>query len=375
MFRFGDPGGRIYTALGTSNANVLAHWTTLLNSAATLSIQSAGGRLTGTCLRFNIVNSNNFCQISKTLDNQVTLGLAFAIKIGMLPTSGPIIIAAFEDAGTFQISLRLNTDGTLQVLRGGSVGGSGGEVALTGGTSSVSLSLNVWTHLELKVTINNSTGTVELRKNGVAIIGPLTSLNTRATANNSANAVRIGFLGNPGIAAGLVSGTFDFDDIIVYDAQTTDANGFSDIHDFIGDCALTWLLPTGAGTTTQFTPDSGSNYARVNEATPDGDTSYVESSTTTNIDTYAMADLPGTASSVKSVASVHYMRKTDTGTRGIKAELRAGGGNTAHATEQVLSTSYLYYFSNWGQNPNNGSATNWTPTNVNSVEAGQNLST
>lgn len=51
-------------------------------------------------------------------------------------------------------------------------------------------------------------------------------------------------------------------------------------------------LSDGAGGSAQWTPDSGSNYARVNETTvPDGDTSYVETATTAQKDLYTFADI------------------------------------------------------------------------------------
>jgi hypothetical protein len=365
----------MYTSIGAAAVNLLAHWTNYVSGPSVFSVQSGGGRLTGSCLRCAVSTGSNYSYISKTLDAQQTWGLVFALRVSALPAAGPIQLAAFTDAGTYQLQLLLNTDGTLQVNRGGGVGGGGaaGGTALTGGVSSVPLAVGEYADFELKVKIDPSAGTVELRKNAVAIIGPLTSQNTRATSNSTANGFLIGFPGNPSSTATL-TGNIDWDDIILWDDQTTDANGFSDIHDFIGDCGLTWLLPTGAGTTTQFTPLTGSNFSEVNEATPDGDSSYVESSTIGQIDTYQMADLAASIATVKSVAACSFSRKTDVGSRGMKTEIRAGGGNTANAAEIALGNSYLYAWQQWGQNPNNGSAINWTPTTVNSVEAGQTVS-
>ena len=132
---------------------------------------------------------------------------------------------------------------------------------------------------------------------------------------------------------------------------------------------LAWLLPTGAGTTTQFTADTGVNYTRVNEATPDGDTSYVESSTVGQIDSYALADLPAAATAVKSLAVCHYARKTDVGSRQMGALVRTGGTNFTHPTGVNLGNSYLYDFSAWGTNP--GTVAAWTVADVNALEAGQ----
>lgn len=351
MFRFGDPGGRMYTVAGTSQANILAHWTSS-SAISTWSVSAGSGRASGSALA---CTSPGDGRLLRTLGPQQTWGVAFAFKTVLANTSVPTI-AGFLDASTSQMEVRINPDMTLSVTRGGTVLG----------TSSLALATNSYAHIEFKVKIDPTVGTYEVRVNGVTQITG-TSANTRASSNSTANQVFIG----PSIGT---SGTLLFDDVIFWDGQATDANGFADIHDFIGDCGLAWLLPTGAGTTTQFTPDTGSNYARVNEATPDGDTSYAESATVSNIDTYATADLAGTITSVKSVAVAHYAKKTDVGSRGMKAELRSAGANAAHATEIALGNSYQYYLSVFGQDPNNGSAANWTPTSVNALEIGQQVS-
>jgi len=52
------------------------------------------------------------------------------------------------------------------------------------------------------------------------------------------------------------------------------------------------VLPDGAGASTQWTPDAGSNYARVNETTaPDDDTSYVQTATAAQTDSYTFDDI------------------------------------------------------------------------------------
>ena len=51
-------------------------------------------------------------------------------------------------------------------------------------------------------------------------------------------------------------------------------------------------LPDGAGASAQWTPDSGSNYARVSETTaPDDDTSYIQTATSAQTDSYTFANI------------------------------------------------------------------------------------
>jgi len=357
MFRFGDPGGRMYQVAGTGNVNILANWNAVNGNG--WSVVAGQGRSGGTCLRYNSGGGN--AVLSKGLpDNQATLGCAFAFRcanVTAAQSGNGNYIMNFNDAGYSQIKLCLDNTGALRVLNGSNTVLSTIPGAVTN---------NVWVHIEVKVTFHGTLGVVTLWLNGVQKIN-LTGVNTSYSGNNWANTFQIG----DGWGFGV---NLDWDDVILYDGQTTDANGNPDITGPVGDCNLVWLLPTGAGTTTQWTPDSGSNYARVNEATPDGDTSYVISQTVGQIDTYVLADLPGSIVTVKSLATAHYARKDDVGTRAFKSELRSAGGNAVHPTPISPLTSYQYWLSTWGQNPNNGSPIPWTPATVNALEAGQNLS-
>jgi hypothetical protein len=356
-FQFGDPGGRLYNAIGTGQANLLAWWSSVSNGVNWL-VSAGNGRTGGSSLRLNLAGNANF-QLIKTLTSQATYGIALAFRISPLPGVNNVAMFGFLDAGTPQIDCRLNSDGTFTITRNGTILG----------TSSATIGTNTYCHLELKVLFSASAGTVELRKNGTPIIGPLTGLNTKNSANASANQVSLAWVsGNSSTNL-----TVDYDDIIVWDTQVNDPQGNPDISDFIGDCGLVWLLPTGAGTTTQFTPDSGSNYTRVNEATPDGDTSYVEDGTVGHIDTYQLANLPGNIATVKSMAVVSYTRKSDFSARGMKHELRTNSTNVAHTNEIVLGDSYTYYMSTWGSNPT-GTPANWTVADINALEIGRQVS-
>lgn len=81
-----------------------------------------------------------------------------------------------------------------------------------------------------------------------------------------------------------VSGTFQ-DDTFIEDVDT-EGDQIPKNYTFV------MALPDGAGSSTQWTPDSGSNYARVNESTaPDNDTSYVQTATAAQLDLYTFANL------------------------------------------------------------------------------------
>jgi hypothetical protein len=232
------------------------------------------------------------------------------------------------------------------------------------GTTSVTVPPGAYTHVEWLTTIHPTAGTTQVWFNGVSVLA-LTSQNTRNSANSSANQV---FLGNKGGSGGVVA---QFDDIVIYDQQPTDLQGNPDIHSQVGDVGCYWLLPTGAGSNTTWAPNgAATNYGCVNEATNDGDTTYVSSSTIGQIDTYAMADLPASVVNVKSFAVMPFARKDDVGSRSMAAALRSNSANFVGPTI-ALGNTYQYYFNNWGQNPGSTpTPTPWTPTSINALEIG-----
>jgi hypothetical protein len=360
MFRFGDPGGRIYGSVGAANANVLAYWTARDAGSATLAVSSGAGRTVGSCLRWALVFNSGGASgfLSKALDSRPTWGVAAAYKFAALPSSAMAIVQFLDTAST-QVELKLGADANFSVTRAGTLLG----------TAPSGYSANTWIHVEFKATIHPTAGTIYLAVGGVQRLS-LTGQNTRSTSNSSANTIRVGFATDTGNNSG--GGNHDLDDVIIYDDQATDANGFADITGPIGDCGLTWLLPGGAGSSAQFTPDSAvANYTRVADTTVDT-TSYVESPTVNNLDLYALTDIGTNISSVKSLQIVDYGRKTDAGSRGARAVLRTGGANFTHAGEMALPDSYVYFSNGWGLNPGTGLA--WTVADINGLEIGQKVS-
>jgi hypothetical protein len=353
MLRFTDPGGRGYNTIGTSQANLLAWWTGTSTGAPSFTIFS-GGRNGGNCLRITTVVAA--ARVSRTLDVQATWGIAFAINPHAVAGSNQLF--ALLDGSSIQCDLRMNIDGTLTVTRNGTALGS----------TSAALPMNVWTHVEWK-TLIGSAGTSQVRINGATPAAISYTGNTQATGNSSANVIQLGNnVGTPSV-------TIDFDDVVIYDGQANDPQNNADINDFIGDCAVSWLLPTAIGTNNQWTPSTGlavdgNNYDRVNDPTPPGDSNYVESSTTNAIDSYAIADLPTAAANIKSVQLMHYAKKTDAGSRSMAGVIRTGSTDYLGPTLS-LPSSYTYNITGtWGKNPS-GTPAAWTKANIDGLEIGQ----
>jgi len=141
----------------------------------------------------------------------------------------------------------------------------------------------------------------------------------------------------------------------------------------LGDCRVIEMLPDAAGDSTQFTPDSGSNFARVNNAgTHDGDTSYVQSDTAGHEDLYSTANPSSSATTIYAAKVVTVARKTAAGDRALELSLKSGS-TTDRVSIGNLGDSYAEYESTYLLNPDTSSA--WTISALNGVQIGQRVPT
>lgn len=322
-------------------ADIVKKWTATDGTGIT--IQSTAGRRGGQCLRI----STSAASVSKTFDAHASWVIGFAFNPASLPGSAVRLVVAF-DGSTEHLRLRLNTDGTISVLRGGSTVLS---------TSAASINFGSFGFLEWKFTINDSTGSYDVRYNGASITSG-SGVDTRNGGNATANLFQLR-------SSSETSGSnWDFDDLYICDGAGSVNN------DFLGDVRVDCYLANGNGNSSQLTGSDGNstdNYALVDESLQNGDTDYVQSSTVNQKDTYAFTDMSHTPSNIFGVQINLVSRKDDSGTRSICAVTRSGGSDT-DGTTQALSTSYLCLREIRETDPNTSSA--WTRTGFNNAEFG-----
>lgn len=283
--------------------------------------------------------------------NKTTIIIGFAIKVNS--TSQDKYFLQVLDGTTVQIGVKQNSDGTLSV-----VNGSGSVLAST--SSGAELTNSEFRYIEFKTTIDNSTGSFELKKNGVTLLS-----GSNVDTQNTANAYTTGFQ----FAWETATATYAFfDDVYVCDTSGSTNN------DFLGAVKIEYLAPGGAGATANWTPSAGSNYACVDETDPNDDTDYVASATVGVTDTYAIANsAASTSASVKGVMLQMRAKKDDANPRAVTGVLRPSSTDRAHGTPATMTTSYAVYLFPYDTDPDDSSA--WTITKVNALEAGQKVTT
>lgn len=313
------------------------HYNTAAQLARKWDTGSAGstfpaGRFGGNCLRTNGTNV-----ATATLTAQQTRVIGWAWQTDAL---GAGTVLTFLDAGSAQLEVRITAGGLFTVTKNGSVLG----------TSSATYVINTWYYMEFKCKIDPSTGTYELRQNGVSIISG-SGANTRNTANSTVNQVKL--------IAGVANQ--EYDDVYILNTSGSVNN------DFLGECRILMNLPTGDGNSSQWTPSTGVNHwANVDEATPNDDTDYNSDATVGHIDLFTFASISPTGT-IAAVQTTLTARKDDAGARQIAEQCRSSSTNYTGAT-QTMNSTYGMTSEIRETDPATGIA--WTTTGVNNAQFG-----
>lgn len=277
-----------------------------------------------------------------TIDTQQQWTIGFALYLVGGAESNPIL-QAIDSGGSNQLCVQITSGNNIALMRGASTG-----TVLA--TSTLALPTGTWNYIEVKMKVASSGGIFEVRVNETVWV--TFSGNTQNTGN--ANAASFKWMGRFAQNA--------FMDIYVCDSNGSINNGY------LGDCRVDTIRPASAGNYAQCTPQgSGSNYANVNETTPDNDTSYNTSNTAGNIDSFVFGSLTSITGTIFGVQANVDADKDDAGSRSIAAMTRVSSTDYVGSTQSV-STTYHIYTQIWEQNPN--TSANWTATSINASEFG-----
>jgi len=250
---------------------------------------------------------------------------------------------------TFMISYQIQQDGTMIVYRGR------GTAEL--GRTASGLFTPGARYIETKVKIDPSVGTVELRSNGATILS--------LTGKNTGSGTISGFAFSASYNDSSSQDIY-YDDMYVTDETPPNAG-------FLGDIRVEYLVPTGAGVKTQFTPSTGSNWQTVDEITTPSDTDYNSASTLGAMDLFGMQNLAGNGL-VYGVQTDIRTKKDDAGHRRVKPVFykASGSGETsrfyAGSQSPVLDTFINSPIQIYNTSPDTGVA--WTVDEVNALQYG-----
>lgn len=300
----------------------------------------------------------------------------FAIKVddlsrvanfdaGSQGTAGDLFVVM---EGSFpHVKVQLNQSGTFTLRGYNGIGSS--DILLA--QSVEGLTSGTWMYVEFKWLIDASAGMFEIRVNGITVL--TFTGNTREQGSESSlgiwNSVRLFCVSsevvNPPTYPPLVMRMCD---LYLADlaAPLTD-----DVYDFLGDGTIVAIYPDGPGSSTGWTPSSGTaNWDLTNEKpAPDDDGTYVVTATLGAKDVYAFEDLPAGAI-VKGAHLVAMARKEDVvGSAALAPIVHQGATDYEGPTQGVSNILYDRYLTQpYDLNP----ATNakFTAAEINAGEFG-----
>jgi hypothetical protein len=300
------------------------------------------GRIQGSCLYLGGGSDDSGTYQTSAYTAPTNLGnatsgyIGFGVKMADVSESGINFFQLRDGLTVNGVHLCLRVEaGLLKLYRNTTLIATGG-----------SFSANVWYYIEMYWNIHASTGTVTLKRDGATEIN--FSGNTYAgTGGTYINRIVI------------LSGTYNtkyFDDFYISNSE------------FLGNFRTVRLTPNAAGDTTQWTANTGLNYAAVDDAATDSDTTYVVTTTTDNIDLYNLTSPTHGGATILGVDVRYDNRKEVSDTNFAPVFKTAGGTVQVGSTIPVTSASYVV--SNVLQlvNPETGVA--WTSGEIDGLQIG-----
>lgn len=317
-------------------------------------------------------NSNNSCTFNATAGNygggavlNGTFALSQLVKNFSGPSSGQKIRVGFwfkqasTPGGQYSIWnltsgagsdtwLFVDSSGHVQVCQLGSIGG---VVLVTG---AINVCDNAYHWIEVEVTLaSGATGSATLYVDAI-LEGTATSVQTLASGSYQPITG-----GGPRWTSSWVSQGY-MDDIIVWDDQGASFNTFP-----LGKRRIGTVLPNGAGSSTQWTPSAGNNYACVNSGY-NASTPNVSTSSTGDVDLYAQGGLAWSPATVNAVVMNVYGQDAGGGGGVVKAKVATTSTGTGAPSSLATGTNQLFQ-TPFYDDPAGGA---WTASDVAGMEIG-----
>jgi len=253
-----------------------------------------------------------------------------------------------------QVALRLLTTGAIVVTRGNYAGTAQTPAGTVIGTTGPVITAGAWNHIEAKVFLNNSTGTVQIYVNGVSVLN-LTGQDTIAdetTATIDQVTVTGGYGGFNGDSRSYIK------DLILWDTTGSSNN------DFLGTVSVYTLRPD-ADDSLNWTPSSGSTgWDLIDDSTPD-DAGYISAGDPPpSPAVFTLTNLPVDIVGVKALLPFVRARKIDGGDGNIQTGLT--GTLTDLGADRPITSAFTYWWDVSELSPDTSAA--WTPLEVDAVK-------
>lgn len=307
-----------------------------------------GRRAGGQAVRFGSY-SNWAMKLLATPENALVMGAGF--KVNALQSGSSQHIFTLASGGTWQVELRINIYGQLEISRNGTVlANSGAQVFQVGS----------YYFVEFKATIADSIAA----NSCIARVNGANWLNLPAGTDikNHASSTTVDQVYLGAYNGGPSGGSYDFDDFYLLNQSGTEDN------DFLGDIRIDPMLANADGTYQQLTPSTGTtHYNLIDDPTTIDTSDYVSGATPGLRDTYNFADIAHNPVTIFGIQLSYSALKDDAGARSIKSVTKSGATEVMGAT-LALGTGVQTVTEMLVNDPNTGAK--WTKAALNAAEFG-----
>jgi hypothetical protein len=266
--------------------------------------------------------------------------LGVGIKVNSFDNAGVAEYIQLKSGSTVVCTVGINTSGYFQLRNGATVLG----------TWNAPIAINTWYYVELKFTLGgSSTGVLEMRVDGFPgiVLPAVTTHGSVFTMNNiSLNSSDRNIV--------------NYDDFYICSQSGTYNN------DFLGNFRVQRIAPTGAGSITEWTPSTGTNWGAVDELPANG-SDYVSESTAGETDLYAFAD-PTIAGTIVGIRQSLLARKV-TGDTDLTSAVKVGATTYEAGLYTVTDAVNWKLFQNIREREPAASGA-WDLTNLSAAEFG-----
>lgn len=259
-------------------------------------------------------------------------------------------------SGTIQLVLTVNSDGYIEARRSTA---TGTLIATSSGHDRITT--GVWYHLQAKVVLHTSSGSVEVKLNSATVL----SATGVATSGVNSSVTHLASYGNSGQVVFM-------DDLWVCDAVDASASQGRAYNDYLGDLKVTTLIPSANGDNTAWSKSTGTNGAALVDEIPPNTTDYIFSSTSGQREMMTLPDLSATTGNVMGVRVGLYAAKSDAGSgagSAVKPSIKENSVFTAGASK-ALSTTYNGVFGDYIWVKPSASNTPFSAADINGMQAG-----
>lgn len=272
---------------------------------------------------------------------KLVVGQAFGLYIPTLPIDVGYVdgICFYNQAGNGIIDVTIMPDGALRIISGSPTNSNSNLIEIT----DTAIIPGSFIHLEIKLVIDNTVGSIEIRVNGI-ILTQIGTLNLGSSGCASI-AWHTSVLGN--------SGPFMYiDDVITWD----DNGDF--FNDFVGPLRLiTDFAEADTAQADWIVNGAASGVDAINEVPPNGDTSYLGSDTVGDISEFTMPTLPSELATIAGIFVPVMARSDEAGISSVRVSM-VSNGQAFDGVDHALSPQYVYYRDSYEYDPDNEEA--WT---------------